>query len=111
MAGRGTAGPVGRALSRVVRALGPQQEAATGKGLSAGATGLLGHARGVSTFGSLRSEQNVDGDATMSNGTEDFASKILLEMRGRKGEEVRCIIKFYFLLCVEICFYNRLASE
>jgi len=42
------------------------------------------NARGVSTLEPLLSGQN-DGDTT--NGTEDFASKILLEMRGRKGEE------------------------
>jgi len=43
----------------------------------------------------LLSGQSVDGDAT--SGAEDFASKILLEMRGRKGEEVRG-----WLLCVSV---------
>lgn len=51
------------------------------------------NARGVSSLEPLRSGHSVDGDAT--NGAEDFASKILLEMRGRKGEEVRV-----WLLCV-----------
>jgi hypothetical protein len=46
-----------------------------------------GSVREVTTFHPLRSPEN---DATTTPGeTEDFASKILLEMRGRKGEEVR----------------------
>lgn len=48
-----------------------------------------GSAREVSTFGPVRSGQSPENDATTPGGTEDFASKILLEMRGRKGEEVR----------------------
>lgn len=44
-----------------------------------------GSVRKVTTFHPLRSPEN---DATTTPGdTEDFASKILLEMRGRKGEE------------------------
>lgn len=43
--------------------------------------------RGVSTLGPFHSQQNADADSTVPGGTEDFASKILLEMRGRKGDE------------------------
>lgn len=54
----------------------------------------------------MGSGQNADGGAT-SGGTEDFASKILLEMRGRKGEEVRLL----FSLSVGIWFVESIAGE
>ncbi|KAG0570065.1 hypothetical protein KC19_6G136200 [Ceratodon purpureus] len=47
-------------------------------------SGVCAGVREVSTFNPLRSPEN---DTTARGETEDFASKILLEMRGRKGEE------------------------
>ena len=48
-----------------------------------------GSGREVSTYSALRSGHSPENDATALGETEDFASKILLEMRGRKGDEVR----------------------
>lgn len=50
--------------------------------------------------------QNVDG-GVIFGGMEDFVSKILLEMCGRKGEEVRLL----FFFSVGIWFVELIVGE